>query len=721
MSQQWFQAGSRPSLLFWWAVPTLRHPMIDHEQLTSAFETAKDLLLAECRDEPGELPHWEGELSTSALSTATAIMALQQVCNAGRSAADYSLEANFDALIRGGLNWLANHQNEDGGWGDTVKSISNISTTMLTHAVFHATGTASEFSDQVETAKQYIDEKGGVPAVVARYGKDKTFSVPILTHCALAGLVDWKEVTSLPFELACLPAKFYSTIRLPVVSYALPALIAIGQVKHHHRPSWNPIIRFIRNRAIRKSLKVLDRIQPPNGGFLEAAPLTSFVTMSLAGKGLADHIVVKRAVSFLCESVRPDGSWPIDTNLATWVTTLSINALQEHVPDDLRPGLTKWLLDQQYKEVHPFTNAAPGGWAWTDLPGGVPDADDTPGAMLALQTLSRLEQAPRSSGPRSSEMPELRGACSSLQNSNASDVGPAHPNALPQGGEGTLLAEPLGNGVEWLLNLQNRDGGFPTFCRGWGTLPFDRSSADITAHCLRSLAAWLAGGKQEPFNYEFWTGWARSSGAAEIAAFHAELDYGDIVQPGGSNPQEQQMRNAVNSIQLGLTFLRYVQRPDGSWVPLWFGNQFAENDENPVYGTTRVLMAYRDLGMLDAPEAQKAAAWLASVQEPAQENLSTPDPRPSTPRGWGGDAGIAPSVEETALAAEVLLEFEPYRKNAFDGISWLIDKVVDGSVSVPTPIGFYFARLWYFERLYPLIFAVSALRRAVEISEESPA
>ena len=640
MSQQWFQAGSRPSLLCWWAVPTLRRLMIDHEQLTSAFETAKDLLLAECRNEPGELPHWEGELSTSALSTATAVMALQQVCNAGRTAADYSLDADFAALIRGGLDWLTEHQNDDGGWGDTVKSISNISTTMLTHAVFHATSTSDEFSDHVAKAKQYIDEKGGVPAVVARYGKDKTFSVPILTHCALAGLVDWKEVTSLPFELSCLPAKFYSTIRLPVVSYALPALIAIGQVKHHHRPSWNPIVRFIRNRAIKKSLQVLDRIQPPNGGFLEAAPLTSFVTMSLAGKGLADHIVVKRAVGFLCESVRPDGSWPIDTNLATWTTTLSINALKDHVPDDLRPGLSKWLLDQQYKEVHPFTNAAPGGWAWTDHPGGVPDADDTPGAMLAGM---QLQESPTNSRNE-------------------------HADAVE-------------NGSKWLINLQNRDGGFPTFCRGWGTLPFDRSSPDITAHCLRALHA--------------------------VAIVYEELS--------------QRRVRGFQSINRGFEFLKRVQRPNGSWVPLWFGNQFAENDENPVYGTSRVLMVYRDLGLLDAPEAQKAAAWLASVQEPEKEKLSTIAPRPTTPRGWGGDAGIEPSVEETALAVEVLLEFDSYRKNAFDGISWLIDKVVDGSVSVPTPIGFYFARLWYFERLYPLIFAVSALRRAVEISESSPA
>jgi squalene-hopene/tetraprenyl-beta-curcumene cyclase len=45
-------------------------------------------------------------------------------------------------------------------------------------------------------------------------------------------------------------------------------------------------------------------------------------------------------------------------------------------------------------------------------------------------------------------------------------------------------------GINWLLDIQNRDGGWPTFCRGWGHLPFDRSSADISAHALRALTAW---------------------------------------------------------------------------------------------------------------------------------------------------------------------------------------------------------------------------------------
>ena len=140
---------------------------------------------------------------------------------------------------------------------------------------------------------------------------------------------------------------------------------------------------------------MLERIQPTNGGFLEATPLTSFVTMSLAGMGLSEHPVARRSTDFIVKSVRPDGSWPIDTDLATWVTTLAVNALGDDLPAEAVAPIRDWLLGQQYRQVHPYTNADPGGWAWTDLPGGVPDADDTPGALLALLQL-RAASAGRS-------------------------------------------------------------------------------------------------------------------------------------------------------------------------------------------------------------------------------------------------------------------------------------------------------------------------------------
>jgi squalene-hopene/tetraprenyl-beta-curcumene cyclase len=46
------------------------------------------------------------------------------------------------------------------------------------------------------------------------------------------------------------------------------------------------------------------------------------------------------------------------------------------------------------------------------------------------------------------------------------------------------------------------------------------------------------------------------------------------------------------------------------------------------------------------------------------------------------------------------------------GLLWLVHQVEAGGLSYPTPIGFYFAKLWYFEKLYPIIFTVAALGRA---------
>ncbi len=81
-----------------------------------------------------------------------------------------------------------------------------------------------------------------------------------------------------------------------------------------------------------------------------------------------------------------------------WVTTLSINALGEDVGELLseieRNSLRDWLLAQQYLEVHPYTNAPPGGWAWTNLPGGVPDADDTAGGSVDRLTVNDLGSPP---------------------------------------------------------------------------------------------------------------------------------------------------------------------------------------------------------------------------------------------------------------------------------------------------------------------------------------
>jgi len=415
-------------------------------RLAEAYAKARAHLLSERTMEGC----WAGELSSSALSTATAVCALTLVD-----------PRRFAALISGGLRWLLERQSDDGGWGDTVKSFSNISTTMLCRAALtlgKETGAAPpewapmRLDKSLRRTEDYLERVAGgrdpgtlAQAIRARYGKDRTFSVPILLCSALAGLIDWREAPPLPFELACFPASAYKRMNLPVVSYALPALIALGILQHTKTELRIPLIYQLRQAAIPRALGKLESIQPVNGGFLEATPLVSFVTMSMAGAGLAAHPVVQKAVQFLEGAVRPDGSWPIDTNLSTWVTTLSINALADSGENfgDSAGASRRWLIDQQYRETHPFTSADPGGWSWSPLPGAVPDADDTSGALLAMRNLGVTTES-----------------------SNAAKAG-----------------------VSWLLDLQNKDGGWPTFCRGWGHLPFDRSSADISAHALRALAA----------------------------------------------------------------------------------------------------------------------------------------------------------------------------------------------------------------------------------------
>ena len=596
--------------------------MTDADRLRRAYETARAALLAERTPEG----YWVGELSASALATATAVTAL---------AVSAKPQA---ALTDGGLKWLAEHQNADGGWGDTVKSVSNISTTMLCRAAFHVAGRADDYRKQLDRCQTWLAERyGRTPAELAeavrrRYGKDRTFSVPILMMCALAGLVPWREVPRLPFELACLPQSWYRFARLPVVSYALPALIAIGQVVHRHRPTWNPITRFLRWLGKNRSLRVLEHIQPSNGGYLEATPLTSFVVMSLcrAARGVAPaERVIARGLDFIEKSVRPDGSWPIDTNLSVWVTTLSVNALaaaEDLESLDRRDELLRWIENQQLKEVHPYTGADPGAWGWSHLPGSVPDCDDTPGALIALYHLGHQHRF------------ELAG-------------------------------------VRWILDLQNADGGSPTFCRGWGKLPFDRSGTDLTAHAMRAVARW------------------------EARSFHVPIT--GRVEPGGRVwPRDISVDRQWSFVANGWEYLAKQQRPDGSWLPLWFGNQHAPDDINPVYGTARVLAAYRDLDRTDAEEARRGVLFLMRAQ--------------NEDGGWGGANGSPSSVEETALAVEVLLDLAPseWRAGVMRGVGYLVRRVEDGSFTDPSPIGFYFAKLWYFEKLYPLIFTVAALGRA---------
>ena len=141
------------------------------------------------------------------------------------------------------------HQNADGGWGDTTDSPSNLATTLLAVAALRladAAGVQRSARRPARSGKGAMDilppaAGGNSPRDRCRrsdaeYGDDRTFAVPILMNCGLAGLVSWSDIPGLPFELAVLPHGWYKALRLHVVSYALPALIAIGLLIDRRHP-----------------------------------------------------------------------------------------------------------------------------------------------------------------------------------------------------------------------------------------------------------------------------------------------------------------------------------------------------------------------------------------------------------------------------------------------------------------------------------------------------
>ena len=382
-----------------------------------------------------------------------------------------------------------------------------------------------------------------------------------------------------PFEAAVLPESWFKYLNLPVVSYAIPALICVGLAQLRHRPN------RLRTLAVKKALRVLVEKQPQDGGFLEAAPLTGFCVICLCAAGLREHPAAKRAVRFLLETQRADGSWPIDRDLRLWTTSLALDALAPSLTDEEKAFYRERLLAAQTKSVHPFTRSAPGGWAWTTYSGGVPDADDTSGALIALHGLGETAS------------PSVR------------------------------------KGIEWLLNLQNSDGGIPTFCKGWGKLPFDRSCPDISAHAYKAFTLY------------------------------------ENALPDALGRRVARAKRRIER------YLQNVQRPDGSFVPLWFGDQTNPTKEAPAYGSAVVLS---HLDGTDLPFLEKARAYLRSA------------------RGADGQWGTVCVSARCAAALKLNGAFlKPY---------------ADRPETLPAePIGLYFAHLWYSEELYGPIFLAKAV------------
>ncbi len=133
------------------------------------------------------------------------------------------------------------------------------------------------------------------------------------------------------------------------------------------------------------------------------------------------------------------------------------------------------------------------------------------------------------------------------------------------------MEEAIRRGITWMLSMQNRDGGWGAFdrdndCAILTQVPFadhnamiDPSTEDVTARVIECLGRF---------------GW------------------------NASHP----------IVRRALAYLQREQYPDGSWYGRW--------GVNFVYGTSGVLRALEALGLASRDDAQLAAQWLRSVQNP---------------------------------------------------------------------------------------------------------
>ncbi len=535
------------------------------------------------------------QLSDSAVSTATACVALELA-----DAQKYTQELQL------AKDWLLTYRDADGLYGDSPESPANLTATFLAYV---ALSRDERYREALDNTRNWLIQHFGdfsfaavKQTITAEYDDDLTFSVPIL---ALATAVDffsdtkkaWQEMPYFPFEAVAVPEALFRHLRLPVVSYALPALICVGlaQLAHSRRSPLKPLRSLFKPKALR----VLASKQPESGGFLEAAPLSAFCALCLCAAGLHKHPVTEKALRFLQETQRGNGAWPIDCDLNQWVTSLALSNIGESLPAEEKFSYRNLLKEQQCKEVHPYSQAAPGGWRWTNRSGGVPDADDTAAALIALHTL----------GERSSDS--------------------------------------VRQGIIWLLDLQNPDGGIPTFCRGWGRFPFDRSAADLSAHAFKAFSLY------EPM-------------------LPADL--------------KKRIEKAKQKI---LAYLKNKQQQDGSFVPLWFGDQTASRGGlAPIYGSAVVL---EHLAGTEAPFLAATVQFLLQHQHPSG--------------GWGNPA--EDGCDYVLFTARCIRALQPYHEAhaAIIRAKTFLQPFLENPATIPLePIGLYFAHLWYSEKLYAPIF-----------------
>src|SRR5258708_1060646 len=334
-------------------------------------------------------------------------------------------------------------------------------------------------------------------------------------------------------------------------------------LKLYEKSPWKPF----RQRAIREAKSwMLDHLERTEGlAAIYPAMMNSIFALMALGHGPDDPLTWREIKEFSRFEIEEGDTIRMQPCVSpVWDTCIAMVALEEAgLPAD-HPALVKaadWMLSKQVLGPGDWQiknkDGEAGGWGFEFRNDFYPDVDDTAFVLMALQRVK-------------------------------------YPD--PQRMEGAIR-----RGLQWLLSMQNRDGGWAAFDRdndqeSLCNIPFadhnamiDPSTADVTARVVECLGRF---------------GW-----------------------PAG-HP----------AIQRAERFLLKDQSEDGSWFGRW-GRTY-------IYGTSGVLRALETVSLTACDYCQRVVTWLLAVQKAdgsfgeSLRSYEIPSPKahgPSTPSqtAWG--------------------------------------------------------------------------------------
>jgi squalene-hopene/tetraprenyl-beta-curcumene cyclase len=427
-------------------------------------------------------------------------------------------------------------------------------------------------------------------AAVLAHGGAAHSNVFTRSLLALYGAIPWRAVPVTPVEILLLPRWFpfhltkisywARTVLVPLtVLYALrplacnPRQVLIPELfcapaegvrrwpkGGHHRFPWAHLFGAIdrvlqviqphfplrlRRRAIDKAVRFTTERLNGLDGLGAIFPAMANAVMMFQALGYRpdhpDRAAARCAIDRLL-IVKEDEAYCQPCVSPVWDTALAVHALLEagaREPAGRARRALEWLQARQVLDTPgdwsiTCPGVRPGGWAFQYANPHYPDVDDTAVVLMAMDRATR--EAPLAAR--------------------------------------VDFSVAIERGLEWVLGMQSRDGGFGAFdadndheylnhisFADHGAL-LDPPTADVTARCV-SLLGQLSPGTQP------------------LAA----------------------------SLERAVMFLRRTQEPDGSWYGRW--------GMNYIYGTWSSLCALAAAGIgPEAPEMQRAAGWLEAIQNP---------------------------------------------------------------------------------------------------------